>query len=62
MMDFIRMMFYEEPYPMLSEVMLMLKEVGREYKTYFSILQAIAEGNSSIGGRLHHIWVCGARI
>ena len=49
-MDYIRMMFYEEPYPMLSEVMLMLKEeVGREYKVYFSILQAIAEGNSSIG-------------
>ena len=49
-MDFIRMMFYEEPYPMLSEVMLMLKEeVGREYKVYFSILQGIAEGNSTIG-------------
>ena len=29
--DFIRMMFYEEPYPMLSEVMLMLKEeLGKE--------------------------------
>ncbi len=49
-MDFIRMMFYEEPYPMLSEVMMMLKEeVGGEYKVYFSILQAIAEGNSRIG-------------
>jgi len=49
-MDFIRMMFYEEPYPMLSEVMLMLKEeLGREYKVYFSILQAISEGNSTIG-------------
>ncbi len=48
--DFIRMMFYEEPYPMLSEVMMMLKEeVGREYKVYFSILQAIAEGNSRMG-------------
>ncbi len=49
-MDFIRMMFYEEPYPMLSEVMMMLKEeIGREYKVYFSILQAIAEGNSRMG-------------
>ncbi|NPA75864.1 MAG: ATP-binding protein [Euryarchaeota archaeon] len=48
--DFIRMMFYEEPYPMLSEVMLMLKEeLGKEYKTYFSILQAIADGNYTIG-------------
>ncbi len=49
-LDFIRMMFYEEPYPMLSEVMLMLKEeLGKEYKTYFSILQAIADGNYTIG-------------
>jgi len=48
--DFIRMMFYEEPYPMLSEVMLMLKEeLGKEYKTYFSILQAIADGNYTTG-------------
>ncbi len=47
---FIRMMFYEEPYPMLSEVMLMLKEeLGKEYKTYFSILQAISDGNYTIG-------------
>ena len=48
--DFLRMMFYEEPYPMLSEVMLMLKEeLGKEYKTYFSILQAIADGSSTMG-------------
>ncbi len=48
--DFLRMMFYEEPYPMLSEAMLMLKEeLGREYKVYFSILQAISEGNSTMG-------------
>jgi AAA+ ATPase superfamily predicted ATPase len=48
--EFIMMMFYEEPYPMLSEVMLMLKEeLGKEYKTYFSILQAIADGNYTVG-------------
>ncbi len=49
-MDFIKIMFYDEPYPMLNEVMLMLKEeLGGEYKTYFSILQAISEGNSTMG-------------
>ncbi|NJE45924.1 ATP-binding protein [Thermococcus sp. GR7] len=48
--DFIRMMFFEEPYPMFPEVLMMLKEeLGKEYKTYFSILQAISEGKNTLG-------------
>ncbi|WP_297070524.1 ATP-binding protein [Thermococcus sp.] len=48
--EFVRMLFFEEPYPMFPEVMLMLKEeLGKEYRTYFSILQAISEGKNTLG-------------
>lgn len=49
-LEFIETMFFEEPYPMFSEVIMMLKEeLGKEYKTYFSILQAISEGKNTLG-------------
>jgi len=48
--EFIRMLFFEAPYPMFPEVMIMLKEeLGKEYRTYFSILQAISEGKNTLG-------------
>jgi len=48
--EFIRMLFFEEPYPMFPEVMLMLKEeLGKEYRSYFSVLQAISEGKNTLG-------------
>ncbi|ASJ17509.1 hypothetical protein A3L04_10745 [Thermococcus chitonophagus] len=48
--EFIRLMFFEDPYPMYPEVMMMLKEeFGKEYKMYFSILQAISEGHMTLG-------------
>ncbi|ASJ02712.1 hypothetical protein A3L09_05305 [Thermococcus profundus] len=56
--DFIRTMFFEEPYPMFPEVMLMLKEeLGKEYRTYFSILQAISEGKHTLGEISSHLSV-----
>jgi len=61
--DFIRLMFYEEPYPMLSEVMLMLKEeLGKEFRTYFSILQAISDGNRTLGEIASYIGVKSTNI
>lgn len=49
-LEFVKIMFFEEPYPMFSEVIMMLKEeLGKEYKTYFSILQAISEGKNTLG-------------
>ncbi len=48
--EFIKKMFFKPPYPMLSEVKLMLKEeLRKEFKTYFSILQAISEGHRTFG-------------
>ena len=56
--DFIRMLFFEEPYPMFPEVMMMLKEeLGKEYRTYFSILQAISEGKHTLGEIASHLSV-----
>ncbi len=56
--DFIKMLFFEEPYPMFPEVMMMLKEeLGKEYRTYFSILQAISEGKHTLGEISSHLSV-----
>ena len=56
--EFIRMLFFEEPYPMFPEVMMMLKEeLGKEYRTYFSILQAISEGKHTLGEISSHLSV-----
>ncbi len=48
-LEFIRNIAFEDPFPLFYEVMLMLKEeLGKEYKNYFSILEAISEGKRTL--------------
>lgn len=48
--SFIEMMFFKDPYPLVEDVRLMLREeFGKEYKIYFSILEAISESKNTYG-------------
>ncbi len=56
--DFIREQFFECPHPLFNEVKLMLMEtLGKEYKTYFSVLQAISEGYHTLNDIAEYIGV-----
>jgi len=49
-MKFIEYMFFEDPYPLVEDIRLMLREeFGKEYKIYFSILEAISESKNTFG-------------
>lgn len=48
--EFVKGMFFEDPYPLVEEVRLMLREeFGKEYKVYFSVLEAIAWSKNTFG-------------
>jgi AAA+ ATPase superfamily predicted ATPase len=47
---FVEEMFLEDPYPLVEQVRVMLREeFGKEYRTYFSILEAVADSCSGMG-------------
>jgi len=49
-LEFISSMFFEDPYPLVEEVRVMLREeFGKEFKTFFSILEAIANSANTFG-------------
>jgi hypothetical protein len=48
--DFVEEMFLNDPYPLVEQVRLMLREeFGKEYRTFFSILEAVAQSSASLG-------------
>ena len=48
--DFVEEMFLNDPFPLVEQVRLMLREeFGKEYRTFFSILEAVAQSSASLG-------------
>ncbi len=56
--DLVKFSFFATPYPLVSEVELMLKEkLGKEYRNYFSVLEAISKGKRTLGEIAYYVGV-----